>query len=76
MKVNITYISWSSNFALYPDIFSPVKLCGNPKQIATEMIFAFLNKINIQIKHIKSRTKSENMKFDFFCMFDGHELAC
>ena len=28
---------------------SPVKLCGNPKQIATQMLFAFLYKVNIQI---------------------------
>ena len=31
----------------YADI-SPVKLCGNPKQIATQMLFAFLYKVNIQ----------------------------
>ena len=29
--------------------YSPVKLCGNPKQIATQMLFAFLYKVNIQI---------------------------
>ena len=28
---------------------SPVKLCGNPKQIATQMFFPFLYKVNIQI---------------------------
>ena len=54
---------------------SPVKLCGNLKQIATRMLFC----IFVQGKHynitVKSRTKSENMKFDF-CMFDDHELAC
>ena len=41
----------------------------NPKQIATQMLFAFLVRVYIQIGHIKSRTKSADMKFDFFFRF-------
>ena len=43
----------------------------NPKQIATQMFFAFLVRLYIQIWHIKSRTKSGDMKFDFFLVFAG-----
>ena len=34
---------------VYWYIFSPVKLCGNPKQIAIQMLFTILYKVNIQI---------------------------
>ena len=30
-------------------LISPFKLCGNPKQIVTQMLFVFLYMVNIQI---------------------------
>ena len=52
---------------------SPVKLLEDPKQIATQIPFAFLAILYLYYQHTKSTTKSENMKFDFFhCLgFEG-----
>ena len=44
---------------------SPVKLLEDPKQIATQILFA-LTMLDLYYKHTKSIPKSENMKFDFF----------
>ena len=45
--------------------YSPVKLSEDPKQIATQILFAFLTILDLYCKHANSIPKSENMKFDF-----------
>ena len=54
-------------------VSSPVKLLEDPKQIATQILFAFLTSLDLDCKHTKSIPKLENMKFDFFhCLgFEG-----
>ena len=58
----------------YDSLNSPVKLLEDPKQIATQILFAFLTILDLYYKHTKSIPKSENMKFDFFhCLnFEGN----
>ena len=62
------------SFIVYPPPFkrssnSPVILKEDPPQIATQIIFTFLGTLDLYIKHTKSRTKSEDMKFEFFQCF-------
>ena len=47
-------------------LISPVKLLEDPKQIATQILFALLTILDLYCKHTKSIPKSKNMKFDFF----------
>ena len=55
---------WVLQKYLYFDWASPVKLLEDPEQIATQIIFVFLVTLDLYIKHTKSRTKSEDTKFD------------
>ena len=48
----------------------------NPKQIATQMLFAFWYWANIQIWPVKSRGQSEDMKFAFFGIIYKHHFPC
>ena len=52
---------------------SSVKLLEDPKQIATQTLFAFLTILELYCKHTKSIPKSEHKKFDIFhCLgFEG-----
>ena len=49
-------------------VYSPVKLWGNLKQIATKGFYAVMIFLDLHFQHTKSRTKSENAKIIFSCV--------
>ena len=63
-KTTYMYLFQSENTYIY--IVSQVNIQEDPNQIVTECFFAHITSLDLYFKHTKSRTKSENMKFDFF----------
>ena len=66
---------YSENHLIKIFPFSPVKLLEDPKQIATQILFAFLTILDLYCKHTKSISKSENMKLDFFAVLVLKEIS-